>query len=493
MDINAFILQDDIACIRIKGNPPPDIERTPVHFCIILDNSGSMDSKLIHVKKSLHYMLNILTDDDYVSIITFSDDAICVVPRISITHDHKIVVQQRIKSIVAEGGTNLSAGLIAASNCLMTDSGHKQGILLLTDGLANQGIIDTSALLNITGSILRDFPGTTISCVGYGVDHNSDLLREISSDGGGTYSVVDDLDSVATVFGDILGGLVSCAFQQVCVQIPAGSTQITQLPGKGRTIRIGDLQSQGSATILIKGCVAGAEISIIGYDIHDLRFVNEVIHISSDVTDELIHHGLITYLRINVATLMERVSKAVAGNMSTEACAPLLNNINTMQNTIQSHITIYGHNPILSLLIEELEICASTINMPMRSTYENYHATQIITQHMTVVGLGRGIRNTSTPGRPHEEHSQHANVFSNIHQRSISHGIRSQVADEDPNLIVSGQRFPWNSPAFNTSLPPPMFEGDLMRQGAYTDSPEWYMLDRGDTPSVVSPVGSQDM
>lgn len=460
MNIQAYPLQDDIVCVRIREESTVSSTRVPVHFAIVLDNSGSMavNSKLSHVKKSLYYIINMLTSDDVVSLITFSDDSKTVSPRMAMTAEGKVILQQRLKHIRAEGGTNISAGIIKTREELLVGDGHKQGILLLTDGQANFGIQDVEGMNGLIRSLAAEFPGTTISSVGYGTDHNSDLLRGISSEGSGSYSVVENLENVATVFGDILGGLASCAFQQITVQVPVGSQQITQLPSDASGIlRVGDIHTQDEVTILLRGMREGDEVKVQGYDIRGLTFVNHSVRVAHEASAEMLRHGRIAKLRVDVTECMNMVrnvmlrqggggGERVGGGGGDNGRARASAQIDELCGKIQTERTAHGDSSLLNFLLEELAICTNTLALDIRSYQENCHATQILTQHMSVITTGRGISSNATPGRPSDPapNTSHLQpVFSNGLQRHISSGLRTQTSqwmedsdsedsDEDP-------------------------------------------------------------
>lgn len=442
------MIQDDIACIRVRGNSAPADSRVPVHFCILIDTSGSMttNSKLTNVKKSLHYILEILTAADTVSIVTFSDHAKRVVQQSVTARDNIAILQHRVASLTADGGTNLSDGILATRDCLFAPgtTPHKQGILLLTDGQANAGVMDPAQIARIVRSLLAEFSGTTLSCVGYGVDHNGALLRAIATEGSGSYNVVENLEDVATVFGDILGGLISCGFQQVVVQIPTGATQISHYPveqsATNQIIRIGDLQDESDVAVIVRGLIAGQEIQVRGYNVRELQFATTTLPVEADsaVDPADVLYGKMTHLRCNVVQLMEEVRTAIAQNMPMDARAPLLARV------AQLRLSAQGYSPDLpqvAMILEELTICEQTLNTPLRTIREHEHATQLMTQRTACMASGRGVRNaTTTPGRPMDPvlaPSPYRNAFSNGLQRAISEALRDStgVGDADARAV----------------------------------------------------------
>jgi hypothetical protein len=398
--------------------------------------------KLANVKKSLHYLVNVLTDNDYVSIITFSSSINIPVQRTAMRSDSSTLIQHRLRSIHAEGGTNLFAGIMRARECLMTmgaGESRKQGILLLTDGMANEGETGTEPILGLVRSLLAEFPGTSMSCVGYGVDHNSDLLRGIATEGNGSYNVVQTLEDVATVFGDILGSLVSCAFQQVSLKIPAvvGSNfeQLSQYPvdtaeDGSRILRIGDIQDQGDMTIVVRGIPAGTEMSVSGYNIRESRFMTTALTNldagDSSISADMILHGKITQLRYNVVNLMERVQQTVMRTGADRSA--LFADIDRLRGIADEYMSRSGDLPIVGMLIEELEMCRRTLNTPVRQLHAT---TQLLSQRTSCIAYGRGVRNLSVSGTsPLGDDpimSPYTAVFSNRYQRAISEGLREQT------------------------------------------------------------------
>ena len=264
--------------LRIKG--AAEAERVPSHFIVLLDNSGSMGeadsvfgrsgagagagagSKMDYVKRCLEALLSCLSADDMLSIITFESASIIHLQCMTVSEAHKAHIQTVIGGIYPEDMTNLSAGLGSVRRILETAPAElKTGILLLTDGHINQGITDPTALKAIIQDILRSRAGLSFHCVGYGTDHNDELLKDISIETQGSYNIVNKLEDVATAFGDTLGGLMSCVAQNVEAVLPAGA--VVQGPFKVRastsaiTVAIGDLYA-GTERIILYSASSGS-------------------------------------------------------------------------------------------------------------------------------------------------------------------------------------------------------------------------------------------
>ncbi|MDD6241003.1 MAG: VWA domain-containing protein, partial [Eubacteriales bacterium] len=85
-------------------------------ICLLIDNSGSMDSdnRMTKAKQGAIACLDILSEKDYISIVTFSDTGKTVQALTSVKN--KDQVRRSINKIKSEGGTEIIPGLKAASN-----------------------------------------------------------------------------------------------------------------------------------------------------------------------------------------------------------------------------------------------------------------------------------------------------------------------------------------------------------------------------------------
>jgi len=451
MESKAFIV-DGHLCIRLRASE--NLCRPPVHFCILLDNSGSMsiNNKMSNVKQSLNFILGMLNNTDEISLITFSDITEKVIQKARVdSTEHKEAIGQRLMRVYADGGTNMSAGILNVRTCLHrentglrpmnieNDHWSKQGILLLTDGYANQGVTDEEGILKIVHSIIEEFPGVSISCVGYGMDHNAELLRKIAALGGGSYNIVENRDDVGTVFGDVLGGLSSCVFQQVVVELPIGWKQITKYAGgteENREITVGDIQSGNDVVIVAKrqgdeeeegqGQGQGqGQVHIRGFNIPATADVNTIVNIEPEnsVSSTDVRDGQIAIARCKVVEIIN--SSRTNQTVYTETIAAVKNEILTLLES--------GESVVLRLLLEELQFIKSIQQLPRNNIIE---MDAMLTQHEAYIGMTRGI--WQTPTRRNDEDptmpilSPYASCFSNYTQRHTSEMIRTMPPPPPP-------------------------------------------------------------
>ena len=452
MNFQAFTLtaHSDWACIQLKT---PDSEaRTPVHLVCVIDTSGSMgDShKLENVKRSLHFLLDFLGPDDKISIITFSDTAKTILSQVAVTATEKDNIRTRLSIINIENSTNLSAGIVQSRETLSVDTSNvKQGILLLTDGIANLGLTRPEDIQELVQNTIGKFNGTSISSVGYGTDHNVELLQSISTIGGGSYYVVNNLEDVAAVFGDILGGLVSCTSQQVRVILPAGtevkSRYASSTTGDQLEITIGDMPAGTEAAFLAK-IANGRPISVKGFNLqtHDTFEINTVVGTTDDETLQV--NGEAHFLRFEVLALLEESRALMSPYTPIVAANAQIEKITACITKITDYSRDHAHS-LWDILLTELNTCKNTLQNRHLNAVDT---PQIMTQRGGYLGRMRGLPAalsqvpSSTPGGdPADDSSPPAGgiplgrTFSNYAQRQISAQL-SAVASQQPYAAAGG-------------------------------------------------------
>ena len=464
MNFQAYTLKNypEWACLHVKAVTAVTA-RSPVHLCFVIDTSASMneDKKLENVKKSIHFLLDFLSADDIISIITFSEVAQVILNRVAVTVTEKENIRARISIIDVESNTNLSAGIVQSRECIISDSGkYKQGILLLTDGIANLGLTRPADIMElVTNTISGDRAGTSISCVGYGIDHNVELLQNISTVGGGSYYVVNNIEDVACVFGDILGGLISCSVQQLRVILPLG-TEVKSRYAKNTAngtinIVIGDLPAGMEAVFLAKIPI-GTSVSIQGYDLHTHTTfeITTVVVSTDDVTlcvDSEAH-----YLRFEVLSLLDQSQRILSSFSSKDTIDTHINKINALINKIKDYRVTTPHS-LWDVLLEELENCNTSLNTPYNAWLTD--TPNILTQHAGYLGLMRGLPGLmrGLPGHTAtDESSQLSRGFSNSIQRQISAGLASQVTQRLAVSIDMTTTAPFNPSAAQNEMQAPL-------------------------------------
>jgi Ca-activated chloride channel family protein len=184
-------------------------ELRPLNLALVIDKSGSMADadKISRVKEALLTLVSQLRESDTLSIVVFDSEAQVLLPARTI--GDKEYVKQLIRSIQPGSATNLHAGLMLgyreALKNYRRDATNR--VILLTDGIANQGVANPSQIAS--ESLSYNDRGIDLSTIGVGLDLNKDLLRQLAKSGRGLFHFVADAQDVDKVFQKEVQSLVS--------------------------------------------------------------------------------------------------------------------------------------------------------------------------------------------------------------------------------------------------------------------------------------------
>lgn len=198
-----------------------------VDMVVVLDRSGSMNGqKLRDARESVSKLLANLTGKDRFSLIAYSDSVVRYSQLIPVTPANRNKLEQNVEALSCGGGTNLGAGLQEGIRVISESerTGNVSKVILISDGLANQGITDPSALSEMASAAVRhEF---SISTVGVGVDFNERLMTAIADSGTGNYHFLENPEAFARVFNKELlnGRLVAAQAVQISIPLADGMT-----------------------------------------------------------------------------------------------------------------------------------------------------------------------------------------------------------------------------------------------------------------------------
>ncbi len=428
------------AAIRITA--PETVTRIPTHFILLIDVSESMldDRKLENVKRCASLLLNFLKEDDTISLISFGEEAKLHLKHVSADEGNKATIKQAIQNLQCSGCTNLSAGL-GYVRTVCEGQSQKTGLLLLTDGHANRGVSEPSELRRLMGSVCTIFPQLSVHCIAYGADHNQELMRAFAEDNRGSYNVVSTIEDTAFAFGDTLGGLMSCAYQNVRVEVPIGTNvlgphKVEQLGGR-LWITLGDVYSGTKPLVLFTLPHGEMDVSVHGMTLPDLSPWS--IHPIPDIVTERQKDIHITQLRYMCTHILEGLNK-----WNTKDAAQrekLKEDIETFTRDVQD--PFFDGDPIAALLRDEVGVIRNLLSRA-ESGYIDREAQCLTTQHITSIGLARGF---SSPMAAHRRQTRFPRAPSRpmMPREQFGRGIASDdESDSDP--------IPMSAPVLSTAF-----------------------------------------
>ncbi|NBU23855.1 MAG: VWA domain-containing protein, partial [Actinobacteria bacterium] len=175
-----------------------------VNIALVIDQSGSMEGdRITSVKRTIRLLIERLSNGDKISLVAFSSRATTLIRCETISDTTRRQVEDAVDRLVADGGTNMESGITELGSFVL-QTGMPDAVVVLTDGHINEGISSIAGLSSVVGSYLQTTP---IYTLGYGVDHNGDLLRALASRTMGTYTFIDTEIMLPASVGDLLGGL----------------------------------------------------------------------------------------------------------------------------------------------------------------------------------------------------------------------------------------------------------------------------------------------
>jgi Ca-activated chloride channel family protein len=180
-------------------------------------------------------------------------------PLVPLDDAHRQPLAMAVARLSAGGGTNLGGGLQRGITLLMQSpgAGRQRKVILISDGLANQGVTDPYALGNMASAGVANHFG--VSTVGVGYDFNEVLMTTLADYGAGQYYFLDNPQAFARVFEKEFNTTRLVAATAVEIRIPlkdgiqlteAGGFPVKQ-DGSFAVIHPGDLQAGQSRKLFL--------------------------------------------------------------------------------------------------------------------------------------------------------------------------------------------------------------------------------------------------
>jgi Ca-activated chloride channel family protein len=173
--------------LPLSADAPFQQERGTLALVLVIDRSGSMSlradnvSKMAMAREAALLVTETLRPDDQLGVLAFDIRNDWVVPLDTLAANGGLgAVQQAIRGIEADGGTDIYPALERAYNAIVKSNARFKHIILLSDGQSWGGAYD-QLLERMRAS------GVTLSTVGIGQDIDADLMSRLARGGLGRY------------------------------------------------------------------------------------------------------------------------------------------------------------------------------------------------------------------------------------------------------------------------------------------------------------------
>ena len=213
--------------VGLKGREIAATARPGTSLVFLVDVSGSMNepNKLPLVKQSLSMLVDQLTENDKVAIVTYAGDAgLKLAPT---SGDQKARIRGAIEALAAGGSTNGSAGieLAYAQAAEAFVKGGSNRVVLATDGDLNVGVTSDAALVELIKQ--KASGGVFLTVLGYGQGNLQDeKMEKLADNGNGIYAYIDGAREARKVLVEQLTGSTVTIAKDVKIQVEFNPAQV---------------------------------------------------------------------------------------------------------------------------------------------------------------------------------------------------------------------------------------------------------------------------
>lgn len=260
---NQVSKSDDIqrVYILLKMHAPEKKQekQRPLNLCLVVDRSTSMQGERLRcVKTAVDLLVEKLSTEDLLSVISFSDRAELVVPPQSAAEKSKIT--NKVRGISASGGTEIYQGLHAGVDALKQQplQSYTNHLILLTDGHTYGDAEQCLLLANRAANL-----GIGISAFGLGNEWNDQFLDQLVAPSGGQSDFIESPSQIIDFLRQRIKGLGQLYARNMRLQNEfPNAVQVEQgfkllpfaqpLALDGDVIQLGDVESRYPLSILLQ-------------------------------------------------------------------------------------------------------------------------------------------------------------------------------------------------------------------------------------------------
>ena len=227
---------------------------------LVVDRSGSMSGEpLTEALRCVNHIVGRLQPTDQVAVVLYDDNVQRPVPLRAATN--AAAVHAALAGVESGGSTNLYAGWEAGARQL--ESGTKDSIsrvILLSDGQANQGLVDRGQIEQHCARWLAT--GVSTTTVGLGRGFNEELMLGMARAGGGQQYYGQHAEDLFDGFDEELALLEAMCFRKLRIKLVAGPGVIVEPLGlvhqnPDQTLSLSDLAWAAESWVLVRLHVTG--------------------------------------------------------------------------------------------------------------------------------------------------------------------------------------------------------------------------------------------
>lgn len=236
-DSSERLLLFTISCGEVDHTP------APLDIALVLDRSGSMSGQKLDIaRRATAEFIRSLDPRDTISVVTYDSRIDIVAAR---SHPSEELAN-RVAQIEPGGNTNLYEGWLTGAKLL-----HPGGrVMLLSDGLANEGAYRDATSLGTHASISLERFRIATTTIGVGNDYDEALMAGMARMGGGAHYYAHTADAIREAFGQERFSLGATVIGAASIRLGGETVQVGQFwPGEVKRVVVPVNELTGPLTL----------------------------------------------------------------------------------------------------------------------------------------------------------------------------------------------------------------------------------------------------
>jgi len=234
------IVSDDFTNVTLQNNyfgvinlkikkMSPSIQKR--HFVFTVDCSGSMSdicndgkTKMDHANHTLMNMIIYFAEHPElmvsISVFAFDGSIYNIIMNEKVSEENLDKLTQDVKKIRPKDITNIEKALVNSrdyiENYINNNSDVYVSHIFMTDGDATDGVTIPFKLKEYVTPLVSNI------FIGFGIEHNAYLLKELACDSKNNYYFVDELEKAGLVYGEILHSIIYRILENTTISVLNG-------------------------------------------------------------------------------------------------------------------------------------------------------------------------------------------------------------------------------------------------------------------------------